>query len=336
MSAHRSTEAPRWFTEEDVGKCISLNEAIDALHDGLLLEARSEAANVDKALGTWGTGSSMHALGSMMPRRYVGFKTWANTPKGAAALFSLFSADDGALLAVMQAGLLGKLRTSGISGLATRALADPAADEVSLIGTGVQSLLQIAAIAATRKLKRVRVFSPTAEKRAKFVAHARERFPFAVEDCPTLEAAITDAPIITLITRSREPFLPTDLVAKGAHINAAGAILPANAEFGDDLFARADLVVVDSIANARKASKEFRDHYGPEVENWSSVKTLGEVLAAGGKRPAGADITLFKPMGMGLSDLSVAAVVYERSLEMRLGKSLPMGSPVSPRWSVVQ
>lgn len=326
-----------WLSEQDVGDCITLNEAIDALQEGLLLEARSEAKNLDKALGTWGEGSSMHALGSMMPMRgYVGFKTWANTPGGAAAVFSLFSAENGALLAVMEAGLLGKLRTSGISGLATRALADADADDLALVGTGIQSFLQVAAIAATRKLNRLRVFSPTPEKRAKFVAAAKEQFSFAVEEFSSLEEAVKDAPIITLITRSREPFLSAELVAKGAHINAAGAILPGNAEFKDDLFLRTDVVVVDSIANARKASKEFRDHYGMEPEGWNAVKTLGEILLAGGNRPTNADITLFKPMGMGLSDLSVAAVVYERSLQMGLGTPLPAGPRVPPRWSAYQ
>lgn len=313
---------------------MSLNEAIDALEEGLLLEARCEATNVDKALGTWNAGSSMHALGSMMPLRgYVGFKTWANTPNGATALFSLFHAENGALLAVMEAGLLGKLRTSGISGLATRALAREGADDVALIGTGVQSLMQIAAIAATRRIARLRVFSPTAEKRARFVEQLRGKFAFTIEDCHSLEAAVKDAPIVTLITRAREPFLDADMLAPGTHVNAAGAILPGNAEFHQNLFSRASLVVVDSIANARKASRELREHFGSREEDWAEVKTLGEVLLAGGGRPDHADITLFKPMGMGLSDLSVAAAVYERAIGQDLGIRLPAGELPEPRWA---
>lgn len=335
MNSVRKNDEPIWLTEADVGACMSLNDAIEALQDGLALEARSEAANVDKALGTWGSGSSMHALGSMMPQRgYVGFKTWANTPNGATAVFSLFDANNGALLAMMSAGLLGKLRTSGISGLATRALALEGADDLAVIGTGVQSLMQVAAIAATRKLSRLRVFSPTAENRAKFVAQVREQFAFTVEDCPTLEAAVRDAPIITLITRSREPFLSADLVVKGAHINAAGAILASNAEVCQDIFARADLVVVDSIANARNISTEMREHFGTDPAGWAGVKTIGQVLDAAGGRPAGADITLFKPMGMGLSDLSVAVVLYDRARERQLGTLFPAGGSVAPRWTV--
>lgn len=334
MNSFCKSIEPIWLTEADVGACMSLNDAIEALQDGLALEARSEAANVDKALGTWGGGSSMHALGSMMPQRgYVGFKTWANTPNGATAIFSLFDAENGALLAVMSAGLLGKLRTSGISGLATRALARDGADDLAVIGTGVQSLMQVAAIAATRKLSRLRVFSPTPENRAKFVAQARQQFAFTVEDCPTLEAAVRDAPIITLITRSRDPFLSADLVAKGAHINAAGAILASNAEVCQDIFARADLVVVDSIANARNISRELREHLGTDPAGWTGVRTIGQVLDAANGRPPGADITLFKPMGMGLSDLSVAVVLYDRAREKQLGTPFPTGGSVSPRWT---
>lgn len=335
MNSVRKIDEPIWLTEADVGACMSLNEAIEALQEGLSLEARSEAANVDKALGTWANGSSMHALGSMMPQRgYVGFKTWANTPNGATAVFSLFDANNGALLAMISAGLLGKLRTSGISGLATRALALDGADELAVVGTGVQSLMQVAAIAATRKLSRLRVFSPTPEKRARFVTQAREQFAFAIEDCATLEAAVRDAPIITLITRSRDPFLSAHLVAKGTHINAAGAVLPGNAEFCQDIFPRADLVVVDSLTNARNISKELRDQFGTDPAGWADVKTIGQVLDAANGRPAGADITLFKPMGMGLSDLSVAVVLYDRARSRQLGTPLPGGGAVAPRWTV--
>lgn len=74
---------PLWLTEQDVGACVDLNEAIAALEQGLRLEAEGKGVNVDKALATWTPASSMHALGSTMAERgFGGFKTWANTPAG--------------------------------------------------------------------------------------------------------------------------------------------------------------------------------------------------------------------------------------------------------------
>jgi alanine dehydrogenase len=322
-----------WMTETDVAAAVSLNEAIDALADMLSAEARGEAGNVDKALGTWSGHSSMHALGAQcVLKGYVGFKTWANTPQGAAAVFSLFSTSNGQLLAMLEAGALGQMRTAGISGLATRALALPQADEMAVIGTGGQSLMQVAAVVATRRLKRLRFYSRTPERRAAFLQKAREALPFEVIEATSVEAAVHQVPIVTLITRTHEPFLHAAMLSRGAHVNAAGAILPGHAEFHQDVFERASLVVVDSLANARKASTEFRLRYGEGPGGWEQVKTLGSLLAEQGGRPANADVTLFKPMGMGLSDLAVAVAAYERALETGEGTWMPRGSRTVPRW----
>lgn len=322
-----------WMTEKDVVAAVSLNEAIEALAEMLQAEGRGEASNVEKTLGTWSGGSSMHALGAMsVTKGYVGFKTWANTPQGAAAVFSLFSAANGQLLSMMEAGALGQMRTAGISGLATRALAASDADDMAVIGTGVQSLMQVAAVVATRRLKRLRFYSRSAEKRAAFLKRARDALPFEVKEAASVEEAVRDAPIVTLITRAREPFLKAGMLMRGAHVNAAGAILPGNAEFDQDLFARATLVVVDSPVNTRKASTEFRQHFGEEPSGWQEVKSLGSVLAENGGRPEGADLTLFKPMGMGLSDLAVAVGAYERALASGTGTWMTRGQRSVPRW----
>ena len=166
-----------WITEAEVVELVDLEEAIEALERGLAMEGAGAARNVAKALGTWGDGSSMHSLGSMFPEAgFAGFKSWVNTKRGATAIYSLFDANDGSLLAMIEARALGQLRTSAISGVATRWLATPDAGDMALIGTGHQSITQIAAVAAVRNLRRLRIFSPTAEKRREFTARARALF----------------------------------------------------------------------------------------------------------------------------------------------------------------
>ena len=50
---------------------------------------------------------------------------------------------------------------------------------------------------------------------------------------------------------------------------------------------------------------------------------LSNLLASGQARPEGARLTIFKGMGMGLSDLAMARVVYEHAREHGLGVALP-------------
>lgn len=321
-----------WLTEQDVVDVVDLRQAMDALVDGLRRDGEGTAQNLQKALGTWGDGSSMHALGSVFSEAgYAGFKTWVNTKRGATAIFVLFDANDGAILAVLEAGALGQLRTSGISGVATRYLAGPDADTMALIGTGRQAMMQVAAVAAARPLKALRVFSRTPERRAAFAAQAREAFDFEVTDAPSLEAATDGADIVTLVTRAEEPFFRADLLAKGAHLNAVGAILRARAEFFPDVFERADLLVCDYLPNLKTASREFIEYCGEDAGRWNSVVSLSDIVANDTGRPEGADVTLFKAMGMGISDLSVAVVAYRRAVEKGLGRRIDSPRMAAPR-----
>jgi ornithine cyclodeaminase len=321
-----------WLSEDQVADLVDLNDAMDALRIGFVEEAAGSAATIDKALGTW-QGGAMHALGCMVPaRHYAGFKTWAHTAHGATAIFSLFDMRDGRLLAVLEAATLGQIRTSAVSGLAAELLSDPDADELGLIGTGAQALTQAAAIATVRRLRRLRVFSPNAERRAAFVARARSRFECDVVDCGSVEQAAAAAPIVTLITRAREPFLAAEALAPGALLIAAGAILPAQAELFPDVLARAGRIVVDSLANARTGSRELIDHLGATADGWGAVETLGQVIRRISDVTPVAGLTVFKPMGSGISDISVAIMAYERAIERGIGLRIAQPRRTMPQW----
>lgn len=318
-------DALRYLTERDVVSVLNIPRAIDALHAMLIAQGQAHARNLPKALATWGDGSSMHALGSVQTGEggYAGFKTWVHTKAGGGSLFSLFDAGSGTLRAIIEARALGMLRTAAISGVATRALAPEDATRAALIGTGPQAVTQLAALAAVRNLRQLRVYSPTPEKRQAFVASVAGKYAFDIQASDTLAHALAGAEIVTLITRAVDPFVDAALLADCRHLNAVGAILPSKAEFAQDVFGRADRVVVDDLENARRGSRELRERYGADGAPWPDVAVLSDLLAAGQARPGDARLTIFKGMGMGLSDLAMARVVYEHAREHDLGLALP-------------
>jgi len=300
-----------YLTEADVRSMVSLPEVIDAL-EVLLRRQGSGADNIPKSLTTWDPASSAHTLGGIdTASGLCAFKNWVNTPVGAQAVLSLFDTVSGQLLAVIGANHLGSLRTAGIAGLATRWLAAPDARELAVVGSGRQALKQVEAVAAVRPLDRVRVWSPTPENREKFADAVRDELGLTVVVAPSLAEAIDGAPIVTLVTRARDPFIgAADLAGTAVHVNAMGAVLPANAEIAADVVRAADLVAVDNLENARRGSRELIDGCGPEL---GGVVELGQLLAEGRGRPDGARLTLFKAMGMGLSDLAAATVVARKA-----------------------
>ncbi|AGP59345.1 ornithine cyclodeaminase family protein [Streptomyces rapamycinicus] len=299
--------SPYQWSDRDVEARADLPSVIDAVQGVLEHEATGAAWNIDKTMATWSPMSSAHALGAIdTEEQLVVFKTWVNTPAGATAVLTAFSAADGSLRASLQAGVAGALRTASVSGLATRWMSHPDADELAVLGTGRQALRQVAAVAAVRKLRRVRVWSRTPERAVGFAAQVQTDLGLAAEAFPTVEAASQDAPIVTLITRATDPFFALDALAEGAHLNAVGAILPANAEFDAALLASSALTVVDSVSNARRGSRELGEFFG---DDWTSVHRLADLVTGKVARPEQPRCTVFKGMGMGLSDLSVAALL---------------------------
>ena len=321
----------RWITEGDVVGLLSLEEAMVPLEAGLRHLAKDGAATVPKAMHAW-AGGSIHALGAYDP--VVGlaaFKTWINTPAGAVALLTLFDTASGRLRAVIEAGVLGAMRTSGVTGLATRELAASDADEASIIGSGRQAQLQLAAIALVRPLRRVRFWSPTPEKREGAAAAARQRFGLDAVAVATLEEAVADSPIIATVTRARDPFLSRGLLARGAHLNAVGAILPGFAETMPDVLTAADMIVADSVAGVA-GLREVSEAEASSPGIAGRIIDLPSLLVGSSVRPADPGLTVFKSVGIGMSDLAVASEVLARAEAQNVGRDIDHPIPVPPRW----
>src|SRR6266516_1534511 len=297
--------APRWITEADVAQSIDLRDAIDALTRGLREEAAGSARNMEKTAAHWGKSSNMHAIGAVFEGANVfGTKTWGNTPEGGSTpLLILWNATTAKLWAIIEARALG----------------------------------QVAAVAAVRPLRRIRVFSPTPAKRNAFADKLRSMFPGTEIKVADDAAHATDgASIITLITRAREPVLSSSMVARGAHVNAAGAITQERREFSQDLFPRATLVAVDTVPGTRQLSAEFIDWFdGKCGGDWTRVQPISAVIAAGKPRPGNTDVSLFKPMGMGISDVSLGIEVVRRAEASGIGRSMPEPGFAVPRISTV-
>ena len=324
-----------WITESEIVDLISLKEAIPALERGLKEEHDGKAVNMKKTHAVWNQKrSTLHAIGAVLGGvGIVGTKTWAHTPGGACPLLILFDSENGRLMAVIEAFALGQMRTAGISGVATQCLADESADEMAIIGTGKQALAQVAGVNAVRPLNQLRVYSPNPENRTAFVDKVRNQIPIDVIATESVEAAVENSPIVTLVTRATEPFLSSAMLASGCHLNAVGAITPERQEFTQDIFERCGPIVVDSLDSVRRLSSEFIEQFGENDEKWQAVKPLSDTLATGGSRPSSTDITLFKAMGMGLSDLAMGNEILNRAHTSGVGREIPQPEKKPLRYS---
>lgn len=322
-----AASTPVWITESDVAAVLDMESAIAAIADGLDQEASGEAKSMAKTHTSWGSGDTLHAIGGVsVATDTVGTKTWAHTEGGATPLLILFDARTGGLRAVIEAFALGQLRTGAVSGVATDRMAREDADELAIAGTGKQALSQVAAVAAVRPLRRIRVFGRDPVRRAGFCDRVGEQLGLEAVGFDSIGEAVADAPVITLVTRATEPFLESGMVAGGSHVNAVGAIVPSRTEFHPDLLDRCALVAVDSVEQVRQLSQEFRTFYGDDEKQWARVLPVSAISG----RPSAADVTLFKAMGVGLSDLSLGLECLRRTQAEGRGRSLAHPERVEP------
>lgn len=308
----------RWITEADVVALLPFGDAIAAVETALRQEADGRARTMEKTHVAWGDGHTLHAVGGQLDG-LVGTKTWAHTAGGATPLLLLWDAGDGGLVAVVEAFALGQLRTGAVSGVATRWLAATDADELAVLGSGKQARAQVAAVAAVRPIRRIRVWSPTADHAVAFASSLAGGADVEVVVAASAAEAVAGAPIVTTVTRARAPVLESAMVAPGTHINAVGAITPERGEIHPDVVGRCDVVAADSPDAARRLARE--------LAGLAVITPLSSIVAAGSGRPAGADLTLFRAMGIGLADVALAAELVARAGAAGAGRPLPRPAP---------
>src|SRR5438132_2755512 len=276
-----SVSSPLWISEADVVAIMNMGDAITALEKGLLTESRGDAKNMVKTHIAWGEGATLHAIGAVFPKEeFAGTKTWAHTKGGATPLLILFDSETGRLKAIIEAFALGQLRTASASGVATNLLAAKDADDFAMIGTGKQAITQVAAVVAVREIKRIRVFGRNAERREQFAARVKQEFEIETIAARSIAETVAGASIITVATRATEPILAAEMIARGAHINAIGAIVPSRAEIAGDVLDRCSPIVVDNVLQAQKLSRELMGFFGAaDQEGWKRVRSLANLIA---------------------------------------------------------
>jgi len=131
------------------------------------------------------------------------------------------------------------------------------------------------------------------------------------------------------VTRSAQPFLTAAMLEKGAHLNAVGAIAPDREEFAQDVFARATLVAVDNLPGVQQLSREFMTRYASS--GWEEVMPLSGLIASRRRRSGADDVSLFKAMGMGISDLALGVELLKRAREHGAGRAIPQPKKAKPR-----
>ena len=234
----------------------------------------------------------------------------------------LFNAHNGSLDAVLDATAITSIRTAAVSAVATRLLAREDADDLAIIGSGVQARQHLEAISLVRRIERVRIWS-----RNKDNARAlRDRFAPAAEVFDTAEEAVRGASIICVATSATEPVIQGEWISPGAHLNVVGSATPRAREVDTALVKRSRLFVDSRVSALKEPGDIIIPLEEGEITAEHIVAEIGE-LAAGlrsFKRDRN-DVTLFKSLGLAVEDIASAQFVYAKAMERGIGVMVDLG-----------
>jgi ornithine cyclodeaminase/alanine dehydrogenase-like protein (mu-crystallin family) len=306
-----------------VRELLPMNECMQALEDAFRNEAQGVGDNLVRQTLYWPGGRFRLMAGSAPGHDTAGFKTYG----GGVNLMLVFSVSNNSLEAIMESRVLSELRTGAAGGLAAKYMAKDDASTIGLIGSGSQSKAQVEAICSVRPIKHVKVFTRTADNREPFAAELNDAFDLEAIAVTTAEECITGSDIIITATGSRDPVFEASWLTPGAHINAIGGTTPGRREIDEATVGRCDVIVVESLAQAKLECGELMMAEERDTFHWSqAVEMKHLVTGVAGKRPSKESITLFDGLGVAMEDMAAAGVVLKKAKERGLGTELPLES----------
>jgi alanine dehydrogenase len=314
------------LTEADVRSLLTMPIALEIVEESLRQQGNGELVLHPRRRIKLPDNALLHYMAAADPvRGYIGMKIYTIARGVARFVVPLFRSTTGEMVALIEADTLGQIRTGAASGVATKYLANPNARTAAIIGTGYQARTQLEAVAAVRRLDRIRAFGRDPERRANFCREMTERIGVGVEAASSGEDAVNGADIIITATSATKVVLESEWLAPGMHVNAMGANWPQKRELDAASVARADKIVVDSIEQSKMEAGDLIQAFGEDKKRWDAVQELSQIVA--GKAPGRTNpsqITLFKSNGIATWDLAAAVRVFELAVACNKGQTIPL------------
>jgi alanine dehydrogenase len=302
------------FSAADVREAVSPQEAYDAVRDAFIAHARGEWSMPSKVYVTnypAGDFRAMPAIGGghALLKWVTSFP--GNPARGlptVTGLVLISDADDGRLLAVLDAGVLTALRTAAAAVLAADTLSRADAFSYAVIGCGINGE-ETARLLAARS--RSPVLWDVDEQRRRGVA---ERLGLA-EAKTADEALLSD--VVMTVTPGSSILYAAGSLQPGQHVSLMGADGPGKAEVAIEELRRARLFCDDWEQASHGGELAAAVESGAVVR--ADVTEIGATLTgeAEGRRSAD-DVTLFDSTGLAIQDLAIAKVALGKAGELEL------------------
>lgn len=250
----------------------------------------------------------------------------------------VFSTRNGEPLAIINDGIIQHMRVGGCAGLGAKYLAREDSSVVGIFGSGGMAQTYLLAFNEVRKIREVKVFSPTRKNREAYAAEMSARLGMPVRPVERTEDAVRGSDIVATCTDSIQVVVDDPAwIEPGMHLTCVKSN-----EWNPEIVKRSDLVVkmgratmnldVGQIRIGSEAAvvagnaEEIKRIANPKVDIFSAdFPLLTDIMS--GKLTGRTDknqVTFFANSGtQGLQFASTAGYVVREAKRLGLGQEIP-------------
>ena len=253
----------------------------------------------------------------------------------------LYSIETAEPLALMHEFQLSGIRVGATTGVAVDAIARKDASTLGLFGTGKQAHSALEAIACVRPIRRVNVYSPSAEHRSAFVRDmARDGMEVVAVDEP--KAVVAGADVVCCATTAMTPVFDGDWLADGQLVVsiANSDVTNKRSEVDRRTYERASAIVVNDWESVIDNDQtELLDPLKDGVIRKDQIHELGDLLigkatlAQPPRDAATRGIIYYKNnSGLAIQFAAAGGFIYRKAIAEGNNKTIPtewLGSDLS-------
>ena len=224
-------------------------------------------------------------------------------------LLNLFDTHTGKPLAVMPANEITRFRTPALTVMAAKK-GSTGHRKLALFGAGFQGRAHFEALVKALPFEQVDVVD-LADVSA-WCAEMSQLYGLVVRQCAA-EQAVNDADVVVTVTRAKAPLFDGHWLKPGTFVAAVGTSLPTGRELDDHTLARAARIVVEWKPQSMLEAGEIVLGKAAGSVQDARVVDLPEIFSGRAVwRTDPQEVIVFKAVGVGLTDLAAAALVWQQ------------------------
>ncbi|WP_207345128.1 ornithine cyclodeaminase family protein [Arthrobacter sp. E3] len=324
------------LSRSDLQRLTDIDATRTALRDVLSRQGQDAYTVTPNVLRLEGDDAAyIPMLGADLRSNLVTSKTLTDRPSNArngrpsqVSAITVIDRESGFIKAILHGEIPTRIRTAGVSAVATDALAKENASRLGLVGAGALAIEHARAIQRVRPLEIITVWSRTKASVDNFRSTLESLWDGVV---PTItvasspEEVVRESDIVCTLTPSVTPIVRGAWLSTGHHLNVVGARpRPTDREVDAEAFRRSR-VYIDHYETVTHESGDYLlatadDGSLPEI-----VAELSSVLR--GEAPGRLDdqeITLYNSVGTGLQDTAIVDVILRAAIAANIGTEVAL------------